>query len=69
MGTKESATKEASRQPQNADSGPEHDQDSDPPRTAIPAGTPKTAVQTPHADDPDHDQDSDPPRTAVPPKV
>ena len=46
----------------------QHDQDSEPPRTAIPPGESKRPVQSPGGDDPSHDQDSDPPRTAVPPK-
>ena len=45
-----------------------HDQDSEPPRTAIPPGESKRPVQSPAEHDPTHDQDSDPPRTAVPPK-
>ena len=69
MGTKHSAGKESPQRQQKADNCPEHDQDSDPPRTAIPAGTPRTAVESPAEHDPDHDQDSDPLRTAVPPKV
>ena len=46
--------------------GAEHDQDSDPPRTAVPPGSPKPGERVGTAD-PDHDQDSDPPRTAVRP--
>lgn len=45
-----------------------HDQDSEPPRTAIPTGESKRPVESPAEHDPTHDQDSDPPRTAVPPK-
>jgi hypothetical protein len=48
-------------------SAPEHDQDSDAPRTAVPPGGPKPG-EAPNSDQPGHDQDSDPPRTAVPPK-
>jgi len=47
---------------------PEHDQDSDPPRTAIPPDSTKRPGAPTGPGDPDHDQDSDPPRTAVPPK-
>jgi len=46
----------------------EHDQDSDPPRTAVPPGSPTMPAEMPLSKDPTHDQDSDPPRTAVPPK-
>ncbi|HYC48956.1 MAG TPA: hypothetical protein VED01_26055 [Burkholderiales bacterium] len=42
----------------------EHDQDSDPPRTAVPPDSPTTPGQ-PTSDDPARDQDSDPPRTPV----
>ena len=44
----------------------EHDQDSDPPRTAVPPGQPKPGEPV-GRDDPARDQDSDPPRTAVRP--
>jgi hypothetical protein len=52
--------------PKNAPGGalPEHDQDSDPPRTALTSDDPRFAGQSAG---PEHDQDSDPPRTAVPP--
>jgi hypothetical protein len=45
----------------------EHDQDSDPPRTAVPPGRSTRNIKAPAEHDPTHDQDSDPPRTAVPP--
>ena len=51
-----------------SDKQPKHDQDSDPPRTAIPPGESTKPVKSPAERDPTHDQDSDPPRTAVPPK-
>lgn len=51
-----------------AQSGLEHDQDSEPPRTAIPPGGSTEPVEAPASVDPNHDQDRDPPRTAVPPK-
>jgi hypothetical protein len=47
----------------------QHDQDSEPPRTAVPPGSPRTPAEMPPSKDPAHDQDSDPPRTAVPPKT
>ena len=53
---------------QNTNAGREHDQDSEPPRTAVPPGSPKRPFEKPLSQDPTHDQDSDPPRTAVPPK-
>jgi hypothetical protein len=52
---------------ENASSIPEHDQDSDPPRTAVPPDSTRRPGETSGSTDPDHDQDSDPPRTAVPP--
>ena len=50
---------------QSADTGPEHDQDSDPPRTAVPPDSPTTPGQPPASADPTRDPDSDPPRTPV----
>ena len=41
-----------------------HDQDSEPPRTAVPPGEPGGATK----DQTGRDQDSEAPRTAVPPK-
>ena len=52
---------------QNAGNQPEHDQDSDPPRTAVPPDSPTTPGQPPASADPDRDPDSDPPRTPVVP--
>jgi hypothetical protein len=44
----------------------EHDQDRDPPRTAVPPDSPgKPAQPSASKDDPQHDQDSDPPRTSA----
>ena len=54
--------------PQDAQTQRQHDQDSEPPRTAVPPGSPRTPAEMPQSKDPAHDQDSDAPRTAVPPK-
>jgi hypothetical protein len=43
----------------------EHDQDSDPPRTAVPPDSPDKPGQPPASKDPNRDPDSDPPRTPV----
>jgi len=51
----------------NAPGEAEHDQDSDPPRTAVPPDSEHTAAQRPAGTEPSHDQDSEPPRTAVRP--
>lgn len=59
-----SASKDMGKGQQNKDAGPEHDQDSDPPRTAVPPDSSSTPGQ-PQSDDPTRDQDSDPPRTPV----
>jgi hypothetical protein len=56
---------ESARNASPEDSAPEHDQDSDPPRTAVPPDSPTTPGQPPASSDPAHDQDSDPPRTPV----
>ncbi len=53
---------------QAADPKTQHDQDSDPPRTAVPPSESKKPFESPGSSNPTHDQDSDPPRTAVPPK-
>ena len=50
---------------QGGDKQPEHDQDSDPPRTAVPPDSPDTPGQPPASKDPNRDPDSDPPRTPV----
>jgi hypothetical protein len=63
-----SGSKKAPSGPQDTQAQREHDQDSDPPRTAVPPGSPRTPAETPQSKDPAHDQDSDAPRTAVPPK-
>jgi hypothetical protein len=72
MSTKTSEASGSKKAPpgrQTADAQPQHDQDSDSPRTAVPPGSPKTPAETTQSKDPAHDQDSDPPRTAVPPKL
>ena len=51
---------------QGPDATQEHDQDSDPPRTAVPPDSPVTPGQ-PTSKDPNRDPDSDPPRTPVVP--
>ena len=63
------ANKEVASGQQSTDNSREHDQDSDPPRTAVPPGASKRPFESPAETDPTHDQDSDPPRTAVPPKT
>ena len=50
---------------EDGDINREHDQDSDPPRTAVPPGSSETPGQPPASSDPDRDPDSDPPRTPV----
>lgn len=59
-----SASDDMAKVQQKRDASLEHDQDSDPPRTAVPPGSRSTPGQ-PQSDDPTRDQDSDPPRTPV----
>jgi hypothetical protein len=69
MARKTSGTQSGAALKSQRESGaPEHDQDSDPPRTAVPPGVPRPHFDASGSDDPLHDQDSDPPRTAVPPQ-
>ncbi len=70
MGTNESTSSAADERAsgqQGADTRCEHDQDSDPPRTAVPPDSPTTPGQPPTSADPNRDPDSDPPRTSVVP--
>jgi hypothetical protein len=66
MSASEQTGKARPANPRKGDAG--HDQDSDPPRTAVPPGSPQRPFQNPQSSDPTHDQDSDAPRTGVPPK-
>jgi hypothetical protein len=64
MNEPQSAAGDQAAHDARASAQPEHDQDSDPPRTAVPPDSPSTPGE-PTSTDPTRDPDSDPPRTPV----